>query len=401
MRRFRAERHFERDFMTTNADSEILRAQEPTEDLQDLILEDPYRGWLAREGVKVIEEYAFKNLATVELGPWERKGGKGAAINIPYPMLINDSHLIEINPGGKSEPEHHVYEEVVYVVSGRGATSVWAGDDPKQTFEWKAGSMFTIPLNAWYQHFNGSGDEPARYLAVTTAPPMMRLLKDDDFIFNNDHVFKGRYSSDEGTFSGNGKLYTGRVWDSSFLPNVPDMPLYAWDARGAGGINVMFEMAANTMKGHVSEFPVGTYKKGHRHGPGAHLLILSGDAGYSLTWTKEDMSDVRKADWEVGSMVIVPSDACYHQHFNTGSRRARYLAIGYGAGGNVPGLFAPFSGSGTADVSQKDGGMQVEYEDENPIVLDMFEEDCLKHGAVPTMRSYFPGRKEFKTNLSE
>jgi mannose-6-phosphate isomerase-like protein (cupin superfamily) len=385
--------------MTTNNDADIVRAKEPTEALEKLNLTDPYRAWLAREGVKIIDEYAFEDLATVELGPWERKGGRGAVINIPYPMLINDSHLVEIAPGGKSEPEKHLYEEIVYIVSGRGATSVWVGDGPKQNFEWKKGSMFAIPLNATYQIFNASGTEPARYLSVTTAPPMMRLFNDERFIFENDFAFTKRYGGEGEYFSGQGKLYSGRVWDSAFLPNVPDMPLYSWEGRGAGGINVMFEMAGNAMKGHVSEFPVGTYKKGHRHGPGAHLLILSGDAGYSLTWTKDDMSDMRKADWKVGSMVIVPSDACYHQHFNTGSRRARYLALGYGAGGGMPGVIAPFAGSGGADVSIKDGGMQVEYDDENPLVLDMFEEECLKHGATPDMRRYFPKRTQFKVSL--
>ncbi|MEK9658437.1 MAG: cupin domain-containing protein [Chloroflexota bacterium] len=384
--------------MTTN-DADIVRAKEPTQALEKLNLTDPYRAWLAREGVKIIDEYAFEDLATIELGPWERKGGRGAVINIPYPMLINDSHLVEIAPGGKSEPEKHLYEEIVYIVSGRGATSIWVGDGSKQNFEWKKGSMFAIPLNASYQLFNASGSEPARYLSVTTAPPMMRLFSDERFIFENDFAFTRRYGAEADFFSGQGKLYTGRVWDSAFLPNVPDMPLYSWEGRGAGGINVMFEMAGNAMKGHVSEFPVGTYKKGHRHGPGAHLLILSGDAGYSLTWTKDDMSDMRKADWKVGSMVIVPSDACYHQHFNTGSRRARYLALGYGAGGGMPGVIAPFAGSGGADVSIKEGGMQVEYDDENPLVLDMFEEECLKHGATPNMRRYFPNRKQFKVKL--
>ncbi len=386
--------------MATDSDRDIVRATEPTGELEKLIIEDPYRGWLADEGVQIIDEFAFEDLATVELGPWERKGGKGSVINIPYPMLINDSQLIEIKPGGQSVPEHHLYEEVVYVISGRGATSVWIDENgPKQTFEWKGGSMFTIPLNAWYQNFNASGDEPARYLAVTTAPVALRTYNDSDFIFNNNYVFKGRYGQEETFFSGSGKLYAGRVWQASFLPNVPDMPLYSWEGRGAGGINAMFDMAGNQMKGHVSEFPVGTYKKGHQHGPGAHLLILSGDAGYSLTWTKEDMSDVVKSDWKVGSMVIVPSANCYHQHFNTGSRRARYLAIGYGSGGEAPGLYAPFAGSGGADVSQKQGGMQVEYDDENPIVLDMFEEDCIKHGATPDMRRYFPERTEYKVTL--
>ena len=197
---------------TMDADRDILRAAEPTRTLEELILDDPYRAWLAREGVKVIDEYAFEDLAQVELGPWERKGGKGAALNIPYPVLINDAQLVEIRPGGSSEPERHLYEEIVYVVSGRGAASVWVGDGPKRTFEWKQGSLFAIPLNAWYQLFNGSGSEPARYLSVTTAPPTMRLFKDDEFIFNNDFVFSKRFRGEDDFFSGNGTLYRGRVW---------------------------------------------------------------------------------------------------------------------------------------------------------------------------------------------
>jgi len=89
--------------MATDTDREILRAKEPTGKLDKYVIEDPYRGWLADEGVEVIEEYAFEDLKDVELGPWERKGGKGSVINIPYPMLINDSHLIEIKPGGHSD----------------------------------------------------------------------------------------------------------------------------------------------------------------------------------------------------------------------------------------------------------------------------------------------------------
>ena len=69
------------------------------------------------------------------------------------------------------------------------------------------------------------------------------------------------------------------------------------------------------------------------------------------------------------------------------------------AGGEAPGLFAPFSGSGVSDVSIEQGGWQVEYDDEAPLVLDLFEEDCLRHGAVPDMRRFFPGREEFKVQL--
>ena len=378
-------------------DADIIRAKEPgATEVVEFHKPDPYVDWIDREGVLRIEEFAFDDLLAVELGAWKRKGGKGAIINIPYESLTNDTQLVEIDPGGNSEPEHHMYEEYIYVLSGRGAASIWIDEKQKHTFEWKAGSLFTIPINASYQLFNGSGSEPARYMAVTNAPIMMRLFMNNDFIWNNPFNFTDRYSDAEDFYGGGGKLYARRVWASNFIPNVPDMPLYSWDRRGAGGINAMFEMAGNSSRAHVSEFPVGTYKKAHRHGPGANLMLLSGDAGYSLLWTKEDKSDLRKADWKVGSLVIVPSDGCYHQHFNSGSRRARYLALTPGRFG----MMAPFSGAPQgADTSFEEGGYQIEYHNEDPMILDLFEEECLKHDAMPVMRDFFPDRKGFKVTL--
>ena len=362
-------------------------AEAPAEDLDQYGVGDGYARWQQREGVRVIVDFAFEDLGAIELGPWERKGGSGAIINIPNDHLTNDSHLVEIRPGGKSVPEHHLYEEFCYVVSGRGATTIWIDEDHKQTFEWHAGSLFAIPLNAWYQHFNGSGEEPARYISVTTAPPMMRLFNDLDFIFDTDSYLKGRFDAESDYFSGAGKLYKKRVWQSNFIPNAPDMALYGWQERGAGGINVMLEMAENSSKAHISEFPVGTYKKAHRHGPGAHLLILSGDAGYSTLWTKDDRSDLRKADWKVGGMVIVPGDDMFHQHFNTGNTRARYLAMYNGA----MGLYKPQSNRGwLADKSVKEGGWQIEYEDEARANHEAFEADLAAHGAPCRMKAFVP-----------
>jgi quercetin dioxygenase-like cupin family protein len=362
-------------------------AQEPTKPLEDFVIEDAYQAWQRREGVRVIRDFAFEDLRTVELSPWPRKGGAGAIINIPNEHLPVDSHLVEISPGGQSEPEHHMYEEVVYVLAGRGATRIWQEGEQPQTFEWQAGSLFSIPLNAWYQHFN-AGDEPARYIAMTNAPPMMRLMRDDDFIFNNPFPFKSRYSGAGDYFSG-GKLYkrggVRRVWETNFVPNAPDMALYGLKERGAGGANVQLELAKNSIKAHISEFPVGTYKKGHRHGPGAHLLILSG-VGFSLLWTKEDMSDLRKCDWREGGMVIVPSDACFHQHFNTGTTRARYLALRPGTAG----LESPEGGRILSHVSMKEGGWQIEYEDEDRRVHEIFEAELAKHGATCRMKAFVP-----------
>ncbi len=374
--------------MTTSAntqDGRMLRAEEPAEPLGDFEVDDPYMAWVREQGVPLIVEYAFEDLNALELSPWEPKGGSGAIINIPNRVLPNDAHVVEIAPGGKSEPVHHMYETQMYVLSGRGATSIWVDESRKQTFEWKAGSVFAIPLNAWYQLFNGSGTEPARYIAVTSAPPIMRLYRDNHFIFNLPYVFSNRYADE--SYNGSGRLYNGRIWESNFIPNADNMPLYGMPLRGAGGINAQLEMAKNSLTAHISEFPVGTYKKAHHHGPGAHLIILSGDAGFSLLWNEDDRSDMRKVDWKKGSMVVVPSERTFHQHFNAGTKRARYLALRQGEHGMVP----PYGGSRPgADVSMKSGGRQIEYEDEAREIHDLFEAELARTGATCHMKNFIP-----------
>lgn len=374
--------------MASSNDADIIHADETAEsELQEYAIPDAYLNWIEAEGVKRIVDYTFADLNEVELSPWDRKGGSGAIITIPFDALPNDAHLVEIRPGGKSEPEHHMYELQVYVLSGLGATSIWLDDKRKSTFEWRAGSLFSIPLNAWYQNFNASGSEPARYVAVTNAPPIMRLFKDNDFVFNCDYGFSSRYAGAEDYFNGSGRQFKRRVWESNFIPNAPDLPLFAWDGRGAGGINAMLEMAGNSMKAHISEFPIGTYKKAHRHGPGAHLILLSGDAGYSLLWQKEDMSDLRKSDWKKGAMVVIPDEGTYHQHFNSGKRRARYLALRAGNHG----LGAPFASNPPGgDVSMKEGGRQVEYGDEARRIHEIFEAELAKNGAICRMKAFIP-----------
>mgnify|MGYP003694242987 CR=1 FL=1 len=73
-----------------------------------------------------------------------------------------------------------MYEEMVYVTQGYGATTVWQRDGKKHTFEWGPGSMFAIPINADYQHFNASGSEAARYFAR------------DQLLFHNELVSQRR-----------------------------------------------------------------------------------------------------------------------------------------------------------------------------------------------------------------
>ncbi|MGH7767708.1 MAG: cupin domain-containing protein, partial [Candidatus Binatia bacterium] len=134
-----------------------------------------YQQFLEKEGLPVIRAFHVEDIRQVELSPWERRGGLGAYLNLEGTEGVNDCYIGEIPPGKSLNPQKHMFEELVFVISGHGATTVWRDGKKKQTFEWQEGSLFSPPLNTWHQLFNGSGSEPARYLAVTTAPTMINL----------------------------------------------------------------------------------------------------------------------------------------------------------------------------------------------------------------------------------
>ncbi|HZT08822.1 MAG TPA: ethanolamine ammonia lyase-activating protein, partial [Chloroflexota bacterium] len=118
------------------------------------------------------------------------------------------------------------------------------------------------------------------------------------------------------------------------------------------------------------------YKKAHRHGPGAELIILNG-VGYSLLWFPG--GERVKVDWKEGS-IFSPRDGEYHQHFNTGPTPARYLAYTFGS--LVVDNTRAMRG---AEVSEREGGWQIEYEDEDPEVYDLFARECARNGAEVTI----------------
>ena len=337
--------------------------------------ETPYTQWVKSEGLEIQSAIYQHNLHTIELKPWARRGGKGVFLNHDASRTSNDAYVCEIPAGKELAPQRQLFEEMVYILDGRGSTSVWNGKGAKITFEWKKGSIFAIPLNTTHQHFNGSGTESARFVSVTNAPMIINAFGDIGFVFNTEHDFEDRFSGEPDYFANKGEQ-KGLLLDTNFVADAINLPLIAAKERGAGGGHIRFNMAKGSMNSHISQFPVGTYKKAHAHGPGAYVIVMSGE-GFSLMWPEGEQP--RRYEWREGSM-IVPPNLWFHQHFNTGTTPARYLAF------KAEGVaIRNAQGVPKAWISRRVGGDQIDYADERPEVRQWFAEALAKHGLKSNM----------------
>src|SRR5687768_4283790 len=349
---------------------------------------DSYQDWLRNEGLPVTEHYGI-DLFGVELKHWPRYDARGAAVHLKGRGDFANMFVLEIAPGASTAPQRHMYEDVFYVLEGRGSTEIELADGRRHSFEWGPKSLFAIPLNARHRLFNASGRERALVVTTTDLPLVLNLFHNERFVFENDFNFAERGGKDD-YYSGEGDLITVRpgnhMWETNFVPDLAGIELKSWGDRGAGGSNIMFVLADGTMHAHISEMPVGTYKKGHRHGSDFHVFAVTGQ-GYSLYWY-EGEKDMRRFDWKHGS-IFAPTDMLFHQHFNVSPEPARYLAVAFG-GLRYPTLADKRKTYLGMDVSVKEGGRQIEYEDEDPRIREIYEAELRKNGVPSRMSEFLP-----------
>jgi quercetin dioxygenase-like cupin family protein len=346
-----------------------------------------YDEWVAREGMELIRGYAA-NVFTVPLKWWPRIGADAVHIQLDGTGEMNGAYVCEMAPGKSVEPQKHLYEEMVYILSGRGATTVWYEGRRKNSFEWQAGSLFCVPINAWYQHFNLSGEEPARYVAVTTAPIMMNLLRNDDAIFNNPNAFPERYDSEEDYFSTEYRTEPFFGWDvpsnvylTNFIYDINAIP-FENSSRGSGTRSASFEIGQGVLASHSLRAPGCTFTNIHRHGPGAHVLWLQGE-GYTLMWPDGGENEKIQEFWGPGTM-LVPPNWWWHQHAILSTEGAQYLAL------RMNSKRHPLDRNSTGIMrSSRNGGSMVNFEDFPPGLLkevtDLFVGECDKRGVTANL----------------
>ena len=339
----------------------------------------PYTRWVAEEGLEIVAAHYVPDLRTVELKPWGRRGGRGVYINHEASRTSNDCYVCEIPAGSALAPQRQLCEEMVLVLDGYGSTRVWNDAGASTTFEWGPGAMFAIPLNTHHQFFNGSGSEAARFVSSTNLPPVLNLYRDPEFVFGTEHDFLETFNGEPGYFAAKDDR-KGLLLDTNFVADTSTLELVPAKERGAGGGHIRFSMARGSMNSHISQFPIGTYKKAHRHGPGAHVIILSGE-GFSLMWPEGE--EPTRYEWGPGSM-IVPPNMWFHQHFNTGEAPARYLAFKH----EVVSV-RNAQGVPKAWISQRIGGDQIDYADEGEFVRTAFRDALAENGLEPQMDEFY------------
>src|SRR5258705_8089068 len=87
----------------------------------------------------------------------------------------------------------------------------------------------------------------------------------------------------------------------------------------------------------------------------------------------------RRYDWKEGTL-IVPPNMWFHQHFNTGTTPARYLAF------KQEGVaIRNEQGVPKAWISRRIGGDQIDYADESREVRQWFADALPRHGLASRM----------------
>jgi hypothetical protein len=96
---------------------------------------------------------------------------------------------------------------------------------------------------------------------------------------------------------------------------------------------------------------------------------------------------MERVDGHPGSMVV-PPNGWFHQHFNGGDTPARYLAFRWNSQKHFFSLGVAMEGETDVDVNL--GGGQIEYENEDPTIHDIFAETLKKVGTESQMAEFIP-----------
>ena len=129
--------------------------------------------WMDSLGLPIHSGYYIEDLRALELGRWEERGCDAAFVQLEGQQGITETRVSEVPARAVLLPVRLAFDEVVYVVQGRGATTIWRSGGERKSFEWQENSMFLLLRHGSVQSFGTSVGQIATMLsfACTPAPP--------------------------------------------------------------------------------------------------------------------------------------------------------------------------------------------------------------------------------------
>ena len=231
-------------------------------------------------------------------------------------LFQTDLTIVEIPPGGQILPNRHMAEEIIYIVSGEGYTTMWVSPGEKlQRYNWSAGDMIIPSLNVWHQHFNTSTDTPARYISMTSSPLMNNQFFNQEFNTNIDFVFEDRWHIG---ITQNPEYKGPDTMDMKIGHFLPDLPGRKLIVRSDGSSGITTRPQQGDLAGnHLMQMLVREYQgvslmpiDGHTHPWEVVYFVLAGEGS---TLLKRDDEPARIVNWEKGDMFIVEANE-YHDN---------------------------------------------------------------------------------------
>src|SRR6266436_2526106 len=357
------------------------------------------------EGVPVYRGIGFTRVHDLPMAPWQRLGGRGSYIQLYGTEGLWGMYVVEVPGAGALNVERHLYEKICFAVEGRGSTEVWQeGQGKKHVFEWQKGSLFTIPLNAFHRFINAAS-APALLLCGTSAPNVMNLLDNPQFIFNCPHSFTERFSGADDFFKPNDDVEPDPIRGlamrrTNFVPDIINTELPLDNRRSPGYRRVEPQMAGNRFYLFLGQHETGRYSKAHKHHSTAVLICVQGK-GYTYTWPESlgttpwqdgHADKVLRQDYEpIGIVSAAPmSGDWFHQHFGIGKEGLRITA--WHGPNNQRSRKPGRPGEQLLDygaIELNKGGSAIPYCEEDKFIRREFEETLTREGVACRMEERF------------
>jgi len=187
----------------------------------------------------------------------------------------------------------------------------------------------------------------------------------------------------ENFYADEGKHWNLRLFATNFIPDIRKFELDRWEERGIRTFITRLYMGNSLSQLHILEVSEGTYVTAHRHGAGAHVVVVEG-GGYELLFQPGDELNPEKRQkvFIKPYSVIAPRTNEYHQHFNTAKGPLRQLAfrgwVRRPPSMNAKGEYDPV-GAARSDTALAYSS-KIRYDKEDPRIREEYYKELEKNG---------------------